>query len=81
MALNLLRFLRSTKLFFSITSDFKGKLWDEFWGCQAYIGLDMPLIKSMPVYERKYQIARHNDKTKTDAEERESAIRNRKNKK
>jgi len=74
-------FLRSTKLFFSITNDFKPKLFDEFWGCQAYIGLDMNLIKNMPVYERKYQIARHNDKTKKDNEEREAAIRNRKNKK
>ena len=81
MALSLQPFLRSTNLFFSITSNFKSNLWDEFWGCQAFIGLEMPLIKSMPVYERKYQIARHNDKTKKENEERESAIRNRKNKK
>ena len=80
MAQLLLPFLPSTNLFFSITNDFKSKLFDEFWSCQAYIGLDMTLIKSMPVYERKYQIARHNDKTKKENEERTAALNKTKNK-
>ena len=82
MALNLQRFLRSMKLFFStINKEFKPKLFEELWGCQTFIGLDMDYIKSMPVWERKYQIARHNDKMKKDNEERTSALNKAKNKK
>ena len=78
MTQNFLRFLPSTRLFFLITDDFKKNLFDEFWGCQIYIGLNPTYVKSIPVYERKYQIARHNEKVEKEKAEHEAALKKKK---
>ena len=48
---------------FSLTSNDKTaatKLWEEIWGCVNYLKVPYNTIMEMPVYVRKFWIAKHN---------------------
>lgn len=53
-------FLNSTILFSSISPNYEIYLKEELWGCFKYIGIPFETLEKMPIRDRKYYIARHN---------------------
>ena len=56
----LIPFLNSTILFSSISPNYEAYLKEELWGCFKYIGIPFETLEKMPIRDRKYYIARHN---------------------
>lgn len=49
-------------MFFSISpNEYSEALLDEIYGCFKYIGIPIDTVMNMPVQNRKYFIAKHND--------------------
>lgn len=56
-------------LFSSISSDYERNLQDELYGCFKYIGIPYDTLYRMPVRNRKYIIAKHNNQIESEKQQ------------
>ena len=54
-------FLSGTKLFSSISPDYRVALHEEMWVCFKFIGIPFDTLYEMPVSERRYYIMKYNE--------------------
>ena len=54
------RFLNGTILFSSISPEYERTLKEELFGCFKYVGIPLDVLDKMPVRDRKFYIAKHN---------------------
>lgn len=69
-------------MLFSLTSKgHKQALLEELISCEKYLNLSREDVRKIPVWERKWRIAHHNDNVKREKEDMESASKKAKGKK
>lgn len=61
-----------------MSPDFKKHLWDELTSCVKYVSIDHNTLLKMPVYIRKFYIAKHNESVKEEASKAEMSKKKRK---
>ena len=54
-------FLNGTILFSSISPNYERTLKEELFGCFKYIGIPFNVLERMPIRDRKFYIAQHNN--------------------
>ena len=63
-----------------INPEFKKQFWDEIYGFETYVGgaLDHKQLLDMPIYLRKYYIAKHNERMEKEKADHEASLKKKK---
>jgi hypothetical protein len=65
-------FLNGTILFSSISPEYERALKEELFGCFKYVGIPLDVLDKMPVRDRKFYIAKHNQYVEQENQARNS---------